>query len=192
MESTSSRQSDRRYERREHSVPQAPDPVPCGRCKRRAGTCYGGSVGSFLSPALVLILYPAIDLPITLLAPLFFSRLQYSLLDSRLRKRVDTPSVRKSRLTYGRDNTMGDRGALVDEQSLSNFMRASASSSQQSSAALMAPAAARPISKPANSDAHSLLTLPGEICNGIYEALFKSESPLILAYRELENDWRHP
>jgi hypothetical protein len=83
---------------------------------------------------------------------------------------------------------MGDRGALVDEQSLSTFTRVSATSSQQSSAALMAPAAARPISKPANS----LLTLPGEICNGIYEALFKSESPLILAYRELENDWCHP
>jgi hypothetical protein len=93
MESTSSRESDTRYQRREHSVPQAPNPVPYGRCQRRAGTCYGGSVGSFLSPALVLILYPAIDLPITLLAPLLFSRLQYSLLDYWLRKRVDTPST---------------------------------------------------------------------------------------------------
>lgn len=102
--------------------------------------------------------------------------------------------MRKSRLTCGRDHdhTMSDsddRGALVGEQSVSIVTPASVHSTQQASAPPTEPAAVHPISKPVNPDAPSLLTLPGEIRNGVYEALFKSESPVILTYEEYDNDW---
>jgi hypothetical protein len=50
--------------------------------------------------------------------------------------------------------------------------------------------AARPISKPVDPDAPSFLTLPSEIRNAVYEALFKKEEDILLAYKQLDGE-RH-
>jgi hypothetical protein len=46
----------------------------------------------------------------------------------------------------------------------------------------MAPPAAHPVSRPANPDAPSLLILPGEIRNGIYESFFKLDQPILRTF----------